>query len=370
MITLFLFALSIAVFLFLLILLKRKKYNADYILAGWMCLLSVHLVLFVLDVSRISYAYPFLLGVMLPIPVLHGVLLYWYTLQTTTNTPISRSRMILHLAPFVLLVILAVPFYLLPSEEKVTVFVNRGRGYEWYSFIQYLLITSLGLGYSVASIVEIRKHRARIVDAFSNDDEKKLVWLEWLSLGLGGIWLLSLFFPDEVIFTAVLLAILFIGVFGINQAPVFFNAYEIEPGDSWPGNVGASDDEPFAANKYLKTGLTNETVALENSLREVMEKTKPYRNRDLTLDELAAILDVNPQELAQVINSRIGKTFYHYVNGYRIREFVALSASSDSKRLTFPGLALDCGFKSKTTFHKYFKIETGRTPSDYFKTLK
>ena len=97
-----------------------------------------------------------------------------------------------------------------------------------------------------------------------------------------------------------------------------------------------------------------------------MANNKPYKNPDLTLDELATLMAVNPNQLSQVINSRTGKSFYHYINSYRIKEFLALASLPESNKFTYLGLASDCGFQSKTTFNKYFKLETGKTPSEYF----
>ena len=136
MILFFYFGLSVALFLFLLTLVKRNKNNADHILATWMGFMTLHLTLFVLDYSKFTYEHPHLLGILLPLPVVHGFFLYTYTRQVTTNRFPGWKFVLLHLTPFFLLVILAIPFYLLPSAEKVSVFLNRGKGYEWYGIIQ------------------------------------------------------------------------------------------------------------------------------------------------------------------------------------------------------------------------------------------
>lgn len=357
----FFFGLSIAIFLFLLILVKRNKNNADYILAIWMGYMAFHLTFFLLDYSRVTYAHPHLLGILLPLPILHGFFLYSYTFQTTTNRFFSAKVLSVHLLPFLLLVILAVPFYSLPAAAKLQVFQNQGRGFEWYSAIQMGLFVIVGLTYSIVSIQAIKRHRRQMLNLFSNNDRKKLVWLEYMSLGLGGIWVLAFFFNDTVIFSGVVLFILFIGVFGITQTPVFFTTTEEE---RLPDASKTTGDQ--AQEKYQKNGLTSEEAArLSDLLETYMQQHKPYKNPDLTLDELAAMLKVNPNQLSQVINSRSGKTFYHYINNYRIKEFLAIAALPESRKFTYLGLAYDCGFQSKTTFNKYFKNVTGKTPSEY-----
>ncbi|HEX8039325.1 MAG TPA: helix-turn-helix domain-containing protein [Chryseosolibacter sp.] len=349
----FFFGLSIAIFLFLLILVKRNKNNADYILAIWMGYMTVHLTFFLLDYSKFSYEHPHLLGILLPFPILHGFFLYSYTLQTTTNRFFSAKVLSLHLTPFLLLVILAVPFYSLPAAAKLQVFQNQGRGFEWNSAVQMGLFVTVCLTYSTVSILAIKRHRRQMLNLFSNNDRKKLVWLEWMSLGLGAIWVLAFSFDDTVIFSGVVLFILFIGVFGITQTPVFFTTVQeerlIDESTTTQGEQGQE--------KYQKSGLTpEETARLSDLLETYMQQNKPYKNPDLTLDELAALVKINPNQLSQVINSRAGKTFYHYINSYRIREFLALAALPESRKFTYMGLAYDCGFQSKTTFNKYFKM--------------
>ena len=366
MIIFFLFGLSIAFFLFLLTLVKRNKTNSDYILVIWMGFMAFHLALFVMDYSRVTHQYPHLLGILLPLPILHGFFLYCYTLETITNRFPGAKVVLLHLLPFFTLVILAIPFYSLPADEKLQVFLNQGKGYEWYSAIQIILFVTVGLTYSGISIHRIKKHRRKMLRVFSNTSKKTLIWLEWMAYGLGSIWLLAFFFNDQIIFSGVVFFVLFIGMFGISQTPVFFTSGDDDRVDDAPGKPPL--DEP-TSEKYQKSGLTEGDAArLSEALETFMRLNKPYKNPDLTLDELAAMLSVNPHQLSQVINSRVGRTFYHYINSYRIQEFLAMAALPESRKFTYLGLAHDCGFQSKTTFNKYFKTETGKTPSEYFQT--
>ena len=366
MILFFFFGLSIAAFLFLLTLVKRNKTNADRILAAWMGFMTLHLLLFVLDYSGITLQYPYLLGVLLPFPILHGLFLYLYTLQTISNSFPARGFVILHLVPFILLIILATPFYLLPGEQKIQVYLNQGKGYEWYSAIQISMFVLFGFAYSIASVIQIKKHRRKMLDVVSNHEKKQLIWLEWMSYGLACIWLLASFFDDEIIFSGVVLFILFIGVFGINQTPVFLTTQLAEK------NIDANANRPVgdqSSEKYQRSGLTEDDITrLAQKLETFMGEDKPFRNPDLTLDVLAALLNVQPHQLSQVINSHVGKTFYHYINSYRIKEFLTVASQPESSKFTYLGIAYDCGFQSKTTFNKYFKIETGKTPSEYFQT--
>lgn len=44
--------------------------------------------------------------------------------------------------------------------------------------------------------------------------------------------------------------------------------------------------------------------------------------------------------------------------------------SLEFKDLTIQGISYECGFKSKASFYRVFKKETGLSPSEYIKSLK
>ena len=367
----YLFGLSVAVFLFALIVIKKHKTRPDYVLMTWIAVMVIHMLLFYLDFHEISYAYPHLLGLTLPIPALHGVFLYFYTIELIRKDVRVTVKMILpHLIPFFALILLALPFYQLSGPEKIDVYRHAGAGFEWYMEIQTWVFMIFGFAYSIASIIEIRKYRQRLLNSYSNVEKKMLRWLEYLATGLAIIWLVSAFFNDAIVFGAVVLFVLFIGYFGINQYPVFHSiAGSITNPTELTKVIPMEDSEDADDNleKYTKSKLKDEEASNVISLLEkVMTSQKPFTNADLTLNELAESIKVTPNNLSQAINSLCGKTFYHYINNYRINEFLKLSAMPENRKFTYQGLASQCGFVSKTTFNKYFKLQTGKTPSEYF----
>lgn len=361
----YLIGIIIAFFLFFLILLKKDKKGPDYILLTWVCVLVIHLFLFYLQYTELSYQFPHVLGFILPIPVLHGMFLYFYTRALTGSVSLDAKSIAPHLLPFLLLLGLAWPFFSLSAQEKIEVFQQEGKGFEWYSVINFMMILVSGFAYSMATVLELRKYRKRILYNFSNNEKKMLRWLEYLTIGLGMIWLLSAFFEDNIIFTGVVFFVLFIGFFGINQVPAFY---------SYPHSPISSDDHDQMEKvnekeKYAKTGLKSEEVPMiMERLEELMRKEQLFKNGELTLNDLALKLGVPLYQLSQVINSISGKTFHHYINSYRIEAFLETVSKPENKKYTYLALAYECGFNSKTTFNKYFKLQTGKTPSEYLGT--
>lgn len=363
--TMFFFTgIIVAAFLLVLLIFKKGKQNSDYLLIAWITLISIQLISFYVHLTGLIYKYPHLLGLSLPLPILHGLFLYSYTSELTGKKVLSKPAVLLHLIPFILLIVLAIPFYILPSEAKIEVFNNQGKGFEWYSIIQLIGFLISGFSYSIASISIIQKHKQDIRNHQSNIDKKMLAWLEYLSFGLGLIWLLVLFFDDHIIYSGVVIFVLFIGFFGINQAPVF-SYVEMESFNREIKKTIELSNEPSEKLKYAKSRLeVNEVYEILERLEQLMITEKPFKNSELTLNDLSQKLNIHPNQLSQVINSKTGNTFYHYINVYRVKEFLRLSSLPENKKYTFLALAYDCGFNSKTTFNKYFKMYTGKTPSE------
>lgn len=70
-----------------------------------------------------------------------------------------------------------------------------------------------------------------------------------------------------------------------------------------------------------------------------------------------------------MLNSQLEQTFYDFVNGYRVRYVQRRIESEDARNLKILSLALDAGFASKSTFNDVFKKHTGKTPSDYRRSV-
>lgn len=365
----FILGISVSVFLEFLLLIKKNKSRADKILVIWLLLIFFHQLLNYLLHTEDLFKYPHLLGIEFPMPVLHGVLLYFYVTEITGKRFKNVWVVLIHLIPAVSLIVLAIPFYLLSGAEKIYIFEHDGIGYEWYILYSVILVFVSGLFYTGWSLILIQKHQNDIQQKLSNTDKKELQWLRYLSISLGVIWVLTIFFDYSIIFSAVVVLVLFIGFFGINQLGIFNTSYHDESdfknfNESQP--TKSVDDS--TTQRYAKSGLNEEMAdQIYSNLNKLMPDESLYKNYDLTLADLAKRLAVHPNHLSQVINEKEQKNFYYYINSLRIKEFIKLASDKENKKYTLLSLAYDCGFNSKSTFNKHFKEYTGKTPTDYFK---
>ncbi|MEL7342438.1 MAG: helix-turn-helix domain-containing protein, partial [Bacteroidota bacterium] len=125
---------------------------------------------------------------------------------------------------------------------------------------------------------------------------------------------------------------------------------------------------PKTVEKYKDSSLSaKEMTRYKGRLRAAMEEEEVFMNPELTLGELSDIVQTNTHTLSRVINEGYGKSFYDFINEYRVKAFAKLALDDTNKQETFLALALRVGFNSKTTFNRAFKKVTGTTPRSYLK---
>ncbi len=374
----YLVGISIAFFLAALLLTKSSKKQADYILSIWLIYIGLHLFkAFVISTEGYE-EHPYLMG--LPLPLLHGPMLFFYT-AVLTHQISFRKNITIHFLPFVLALLLMSPFYFLSKSEKIMVINGQAEGYEVEVAIVQTMILISGVIYVILSLWLLRKHAKTIRDCFSYADKINLNWLRYLIYGMGIVWLAVWLRNDQLIYYLVVVFVILLGYFGIQQVGIFsepYPSYVSAQNRTYVqlGVISQFDNQikntllALEKKKYEKSSLT-ESAAHEIHLRlnAIIENDKPYLNPELTLDELAEKVKIQPHLLSQVINTIEEKSFYDYINLKRVESFKKAVAIPENRKYTLLALAFECGFSSKTTFNRNFKNATGQTPSVYLKQL-
>ncbi|NRB48189.1 MAG: helix-turn-helix domain-containing protein [Saprospiraceae bacterium] len=120
--------------------------------------------------------------------------------------------------------------------------------------------------------------------------------------------------------------------------------------------------------KYEKSALTPEkALQLKERVKDYMQSEKPFLNNELTLRGMAQELAIPPYQLSQLLNEHFGKSFFDFVNSYRVEEVIDYMTREQRRKVSLLEAAFACGFNNKTSFIRYFKKLTGQTPSQYFK---
>lgn len=133
-------------------------------------------------------------------------------------------------------------------------------------------------------------------------------------------------------------------------------------------NRGDDKKKSAARVPYRTTRLTDEECKrLARLLDKVMRDKRPYINPDLKIGDLAELADTSAHALSFFFNQYLGKSYYDYVNNFRVGEFKRLVKETDMSKYTLSAMAARCGFSSRASFFRHFKAITGITPSEYLK---
>jgi len=314
------------------------------------------------------------MGLNVPLPLVHGPFLYLYTYQQTTDKPF-QIKQLLHFVPLFLMYVIFWKYFAMTREEQLQVFQQQGKGFEIQSAINMYLIYASGIVYVTLSLLRLLRYRRMMVQQFSNTEKINFNWLLYLIVWMVIIWLVVLVVRDDkLIFGVASLFVLWIGYFGIKQVQVFTQRtplLETDPAAFEKNQLPLELPLPVVGDtsnnlKYQKSTLTDENASdIHNRLLKMLEVEQPYKDPDLTLNDLADKLHVHPNYLSQVINSKENKTFYDLINEKRVIAFIEKTSEASSQQYTFLAIALDCGFNSKASFNRNFKKFTGQTPSEY-----
>ena len=130
----------------------------------------------------------------------------------------------------------------------------------------------------------------------------------------------------------------------------------------------AQTDKTESKQRYKTTRLSDEECKrLSKTLDKVMHTSRPYKNPDLKIGDLAALAGTSAHALSFLFNQYMQKSYYDYVNTYRVDEFKRLVKETDTSRYTLTAMAQMCGFSSRASFFRHFKSITGITPAEYLK---
>lgn len=216
--------------------------------------------------------------------------------------------------------------------------------------------------YLLVSSRELRKYRNQIYQEYSSTDKMNIGWLDFTIKSMGILILVAIVhaivpYGVSKSYTPIS-ALFFIGFI------FYFSNRVILKGLVNPELFGGIPTRNI--EKYTSSNLTSEErTDYQNKLSEQMKFQKPFLDPDLTISQLAEIVDLSPKMLSQVINQSYQKSFFDYINTYRVEEAKELFYNSDDEKLTIQEVMYQSGFNSKSSFNTFFKKVTELTPSEY-----
>ena len=135
--------------------------------------------------------------------------------------------------------------------------------------------------------------------------------------------------------------------------------------------LGEGTSFDISTRKYKKSLLDEKLIEeYKAQLESLMSTSKPYLDPNLTLRDLARMMDLPANHLSQLLSEGFDKNFSTYINTYRLETFKAKIVDPALQHLTILALAYESGFNSKTVFNSFFKKVMGMTPKAYLRSMR
>lgn len=361
--------------LMLTFLLASKKVNqlSNRILAALMLVFTIDLGMAAFLSIGLHFDFPHVIGLDFSVTLLYGPLLYLYTetlIKGSEKLSLTQKK---HFIPFVLLTLYFSPFFFNSGESKLNLMSESGELHYGSSWITHFKVV-YNLVYLPVIIFDLYTYRKKIRANYSTLEKRNLDWLQGfvlagtlLGVTAGVLYTVSSFsdvLSEYTNFTllASTIFVYSIGYMGLKQAE-FFTSPEAE-------SLPSEESTDSVSESYTRSGLDEKLGReLHEQLCELMENEKPYLRSDLSLAELAGLMNISSHHLTEVINKYADKSFYDFINGYRIENVKRAIADPKLGNYTLLGIGLESGFNSKSSFNSVFKKHTGLTPSQYKKSL-
>lgn len=310
--------------------------------------------------------------------LLIGPALYLYTLLITGKKKRLRALDFLHLLPFLIYILLLLPFYLQEGAAKLA---NHYPGFSsevailgYSKAIHFLLYWYL----TVKHLVDFRKSDEWRI--FPHNNYLNILWVQRILLFLSLWGLISIIFftienmgiqlnlhyIDSDRISGLLATFLFyFAAFILIKNPLILpNVIHYERLlEFWQKQ---KSDSPTQYRTSPLNGEQKEQI-LKN-LMACMEREKPYLNPELNPQLLGELTGTNPHYISQVTNEILQKNFFEFINAYRVEEVKSKLLDPQEQHKTILAIALESGFNSKSSFNRIFKSYTGLTPTQFKKS--
>ena len=391
---------------------------ANVFMAGLVACMAMRLLFSWLIRTDVFLIYPQWSFISNPLEFAWGPLLYLYAYTMTSKS--LRPAQLLHFIPFLLIFSEPITFMSYPREQQLaflTYFLSNRENVEtgqqllavlpsfwrvWVDLHLHGIVFLIQFAvYCVLVLHRIRRHKLKLEQNFSYTEQMDLQWLRTLTLlcvfflvlflvfnranivlfGHSEMTALSLNLP----FLFLVLGIYVIGIKALRQPSILHGVIEaddkaeqspeadttfLEKNGQEPDQEASQPEEAVPA-KYTRSGISLEDAQrYKIRMMKAMQEQELYLDCDLTLRQLARHVGISYHKASQVINGQMNQRFFCFVNNYRIQLAKDLMSDPKTSKMAIVDLAVEVGFKSKSSFYDAFKRMTDMTPTQFKKSLE
>lgn len=313
------------------------------------------------------------LGILPPYTLIMGssavILMTFYVVEVVRPGWLSWQRGVLWFIPFLLVVVVYYITLGVTGESSMhlpdiqSLWDSSKLFNVWYRYV-LLLVSIVYLGAMFYIFLHYStSYRHWVENYYSNKNNKDISWIWVYCIGLlcmTVIYFYGLLTGEPSSFVVHYLIIVFFFAYIVYKALFHTNPYP--EGYFHITMDEAKAEKEFAppcdeASEYSFTARMDEYKA---TLEEWMRTEKPFLRPDFKLLDVSAKLPMNRTYLSRLFNEGYGTSFSQVVRRYRIEEAQRLMEQQPQMRQK--DLWQQCGFTSRTVFHRAFIEETGKKP--------
>jgi AraC-like DNA-binding protein len=339
-------------------LIKKNAKLPDRILAVWLFAISTQMIISLFNTRYTITAFPIS-------PFVYGPLMYIYIRTLIDPIPRLRKYYFSWILPVIAFLVLALVY----RNKPIMIFDNflDNDPYRGVRFSYAILLMISIIAYSIMTFIKLGQHKKKIKDLYSYTSQK--ITLGW------------------ALFVSISFFVLYFGLFALGFTRVFARNFNFDP--QLVGNIILvfysfafsifgyqqnriyPEEIPIEKPKYERSGLRPESMSkLKDKLLALMDKEQLYREPELTILDVSQRLSVPRHHLTQLLNDKLGKNFYTFINEYRIEDAKQRLKDPNNNNITVLAIGYDAGFNSKSSFNTLFKKIVGVTPSEYRKSAE
>ncbi|MBL0913660.1 MAG: AraC family transcriptional regulator [Bacteroidia bacterium] len=306
----------------------------------------------------------------LPVGLMYGPYFY-FGFSAALGRKLSRRQVLLHSIPFFIFLVLGAPLYFSRSLREDL--------YAYYGVIMYSVTGISMASYMVwGLLIQGAERQGRLKQLFST-----FGLLLFLVAALFLIILFNYLVPGpsrslksmSFLILNIYLALLCVAIYIFK-----YNSDHLykAPGELFPeAPENGSEEEPAPeeergpeeeeeAGPYRKSALPEtQLAAYAARLEQLVQGDRIYLDPALSLATLATRMKIPRHHLSQLFSRHYNSSFSQYINALRVEHACTELLKQAPENENLEDLALHCGFNSKTSFNRYFKAQTGYTPSEY-----
>ncbi len=398
----FLFALLAAS---VLLWINQERKHSNRLVAFVLIIFSFQNLMQIFFFSRLILTMPWLLRAFAPLTFLVGPLVFVYIRSVLNDELKFRKQDWLLLIPTILVLINFIPFYLLPSFEKINYlnknfYNNVGIQDSGEGFLPNILYYSIRICWSGIFIFGgfrlIYHFWKRNSEELLNQNKILLNWLFTFNSLITAVFVVAILkvFVPTIKNTQITIADIILGATILYICLKLFMSPQILYGVFQPLPLGSRSNEiaynensaidksvsmldlkdDFLGSSKVENDIKNRELTQQfrhkNLIETYFRKEKPFLRVDYSLNQLANEIHVSRHILSAFINREYGMGFREFLNHQRVEYMITNIDKPEWKKFTLEAIATECGYSSRTTFIKNFKEITGKTPSEFLKTAR